>query len=81
MLTKSVLLDDLRTTLTYILCQDLEDDEEEDMLSSIDDFMETNAIRYTAEELLSHFDSAEKILDLFIAFLECRRETAGHTIH
>lgn len=81
MLTKTAILDDLKTTLTYILCQDLDEEEKTDMVSSINDFMEANAIQYSAEELLIQFDSAEKILDLFIAFLECRREMAGHTIH
>lgn len=81
MLTKTVLLEDLKSTLTYILCQDLADDERTDMLSSINAFMEANARRYSEEELLDHFDSAEKILDLFIDFLESRREMAGQTIH
>jgi hypothetical protein len=81
LLTKSVLLEDIKTTLTYILCQDLEDEERLDMVSSIDDFLNTNANRYTAEELINRFDSAEKLLDLFIAFLECRRDMAGKTIH
>ncbi len=81
MLTKTALLEDLKTTLAYILCQDLEEEERRDMLSSIDDFMKTNAVLYSKDELLDQFDSAEKILDLFIAFLECRRDMAGHTIH
>jgi hypothetical protein len=81
MLTKTALLEDLKTTLAYILCQDLEEEERRDMLSSIDDFMNTNAVLYSRDELLDQFDSAEKILDLFIAFLECRRDMAGHTIH
>lgn len=81
MLTKTALLEDLKTTLAYILCQDLEEEERRDMLTSIDDFMNTNAVLYSRDELLDQFDSAEKILDLFIAFLECRRDMAGHTIH
>jgi uridine kinase len=81
MLTKTVLLEDLKTTLTYILCQDLEEEERRDMLLSIDDFMKANATLYSKEELLAQFDSAEKILDLFIAFLECRRDMAGQSIH
>ena len=81
MLNKNILLDDLRQTLVHILCKDLEDDEVRDMQSSIDDFMENNATRYSESELIDAFNSAEKILDQFIAHLEARKEMAGQTLH
>ncbi len=81
MLNKNILLEDLRQTLVHILCKDLEDDEVRDMQNSIDDFMENNATRYSESELIDAFDSAEKILDQFIAHLEARKEMAGQTLH
>ena len=81
MLNKHMLLEDLRQTLVHILCKDLEDDEVQDMQNSIDDFMETNATRFSESELIDEFDSAEKILDQFIAHLEARKEMAGQTLH
>ncbi len=81
MLNKEILLDDLRQTLVHILCKDLEDDEVQDMQNSIDDFMENNATHYSETELIDEFNSAEKILDQFIAHLEARKEMAGQTLH
>jgi predicted transcriptional regulator YheO len=81
MLNKHILLKDLRQTLVHILCKDLEDDEVRDMQNSIDDFMETNATHYSESELIDEFNSAEKILDQFIAHLEARKEMAGQTLH
>ncbi len=81
MLNKHILLEDLRQTLVHILCKDLEGDEVRDMQNSIDDFMENNATRYSESELIDEFNSAEKILDQFIAHLEARKEMAGQTLH
>jgi hypothetical protein len=81
MLNKHILLEDLRQTLVHILCKDLEDDEVRDMQNSIDDFMKNNATYYSENELIHTFDSAEKILDQFIAHLEARKEMAGKTLH
>ena len=60
---------------------DLDEEETEDMQSSIDDFMQNSATHYTPDELISDFDSTEKILDRFIAHLETRKEMAGQTLH
>ena len=81
MVSKTILLEDLRQTLVHILCKDLDDDETEDMQSSIDDFMQNSATHYTPNELIADFDSTEKILDRFIAHLETRKEMAGQTLH
>ena len=81
MLNKHILLEDLRQTLVHILCKDLDDDEVRDMQSSIDDFMENNATHFSESELIDEFDSAEKILDQFIAHLEACKEMAGQTLH
>lgn len=78
---KTILLDDLRQTLVHILCKDLDDDETLDMQGSIDDFMQNNATHYSPNELISDFDSTEKILDRFITHLETRKEMAGQTLH
>jgi hypothetical protein len=81
MLNKNILLENLRGTLIHILCKDLEEDEVQDMQNSIDDFMRHSAKHFSEQELLIEFDSAEKILDQFIAHLETRKEMAGHTLH
>ena len=81
LVNKNVLLEDLRQTLVHILCRDLDEDETLDMQSSIDDFMENSATHYSPSELITDFDSTEKILDRFIAHLETRREMAGQTLH
>lgn len=78
---KTILLDDLRQTLVHILCNDLDDDEKLDMQGSIDDFMQNSATHYSPTELISDFDSTEKILDRFITHLETRKEMAGQTLH
>lgn len=79
--SKTILLDDLRQTLVHILCRDLEEEEILDMQSSIDDFMQNSANHYSPTELITGFDSTEKILDRFITHLETRREMAGQTLH
>jgi len=81
MVSKTILLEDLRQTLVHILCKDLDEEETEDMKSSIDDFMRNSATHYSPDELISDFDSTEKILDRFIAHLETRKEMAGQTLH
>ena len=81
LVSKTILLEDLRQTLVHILCKDLDEEETEDMQSSIDDFMQNSATHYTPDELISDFDSTEKILDRFIAHLETRKEMAGQTLH
>jgi predicted transcriptional regulator YheO len=81
MVSKTILLEDLRQTLVHILCRDLDEDEVLDMKSSIDDFMQNSATHYSPHELISDFDSTEKILDRFITHLETRREMAGQTLH
>ena len=81
MVSKTILLEDLRQTLVHILCKDLEEDEKLDMQSSIEDFMQNSATHYTPNELISDFDTTEKILDRFIAHLETRKEMAGQTLH
>jgi predicted transcriptional regulator YheO len=81
MVSKTILLEDLRQTLVHILCKDLEEDEQLDMQRSIDDFMLNSANHYSSDELISDFDSTEKILDHFIAHLETRKEMAGQTLH
>jgi hypothetical protein len=81
MLTKNLLIEDLRQTLTHILCQDLDEEDAADMRSSIEDFLAQRANQYSAQDLIHNFDSAEKILDQFISHLETRREMAGRTLH
>ena len=81
MVSKTILLEDLRQTLVHILCKDLDEEEQQDMQGSIDDFMLNSATHYTSDELISDFDSTEKILDHFIAHLETRKEMAGQTLH
>lgn len=81
MLTKSVLLEDLRQTLNHILCKDLDEDDAADMRTSIEDFLLNRANHFSAQDLIRQFDSAEKILDQFISHLETRREMAGRTLH
>jgi len=81
MVSKTILLDDLRQTLIHILCKDLDEEEKLDMQSSIDDFMQNNATHCSPNELMADFDSTEKILDRFISHLETRKEMAGQTLH
>lgn len=81
MVSKTILLEDLRQTLVHILCKDLDEEEQQDMQRSIDDFMMNSATHYSSDELISDFDSTEKILDHFIAHLETRKEMAGQTLH
>jgi predicted transcriptional regulator YheO len=81
MVSKTILLEDLRQTLVHILCRDLDEEEQADMQQSIDDFMQNSATYYSSDELISDFDSTEKILDRFIAHLETRKEMAGQTLH
>ena len=81
MVSKTILLEDLRQTLVHILCRDLDEEEQADMKQSIDDFMQNSATYYSSDELISDFDSTEKILDHFIAHLETRKEMAGQTLH
>ena len=81
LVSKTILLEDLRQTLIHILCRDLDEDENLDMQSSIEDFMENSATHYSPSELITDFDSTEKILDRFIAHLETRKEMAGQTLH
>jgi predicted transcriptional regulator YheO len=81
MVSKTILLEDLRQTLVHILCKDLDEEEQRDMQQSIDDFMQNSATHYSPDELMTDFDSTEKILDRFIAHLETRKEMAGQTLH
>lgn len=81
MVSKTILLEDLRQTLVHILCKDLDEEETHDMQQSIDDFMQNSAAHYSPDELMTDFDSTEKILDHFIAHLENRKEMAGQTLH
>ena len=80
MVSKTILLDDLRQTLVHILCKDLDEEEKLDMQSSIDDFMQNNATHYSPNELISDFDSTEKILDRFITHLETPWLDRKHTV-
>ncbi|MGD9332144.1 MAG: hypothetical protein PVJ53_12585 [Desulfobacterales bacterium] len=81
MVSKTILLEDLRQTLVHILCKDLDEEERLDMQRSIEDFMLNSATHYSPDELISDFDTTEKILDRFIAHLENRKEMAGQTLH
>lgn len=81
MVSKTILLEDLRQTLVHILCKDLDEDEKKDMRGSIEDFMQNSATHYSPNELISDFNTTEKILDRFIAHLETRKEMAGQTLH